>query len=73
MAEREGAARAWEASLRGEQTAAQQALLDAKDRVKDTENRDIALKAREKVYCYMTLCVWLMGHVGVVVLNGVLS
>lgn len=49
MAEREGAARAWEASLRGEQAAAQQALSDANARVKEAEDRDVALKGREQV------------------------
>lgn len=49
VAEREGAARAWEVGLRGEQAAAQQALSDAKARVKETEDRDAALKDREQV------------------------
>lgn len=49
VAEREGAARAWEGTLRSEQAAAQQALQDAEARVRDVDAREEALKEEEQV------------------------
>lgn len=49
VAEREGAARAWETSLRNEQRAAQQALSDAGARARETDTREAALRDEEQV------------------------
>lgn len=49
MGEREGAARAWESSLRSEQAAARQALSEAGARVKLSEEREATLKEAEEV------------------------
>lgn len=48
VGEREGAARAWESSLRTEQAAAQQALLEAGTQTKRADDREAALKEAEE-------------------------
>lgn len=49
VAEREGAARAWESSLRSEQASARQALLDAAAKVDDVDQREAVLREGEQV------------------------
>lgn len=50
VAEREGAARAWESTLRSEQAAAQQALQDAAARGREVDVREASLKEEEQVW-----------------------
>lgn len=54
VGEREGAARAWESSLRTEQGALQQALAEAEAKEKQADNREAALKEAEEVCDNMT-------------------
>lgn len=58
VGEREGAARAWESSLRSEQAAARQALSEAGARVKLSEVREASLKEAEEVRKKRGRCCW---------------
>ncbi len=49
VGEREGAARAWESSLRTEQAALQQALVEAEANAKRAEEREASVKEAEEV------------------------
>lgn len=53
VAEREGAARAWETSLRSEQAAARQALSDAGARGREVEAREASLREEKQVHKFL--------------------